>query len=36
MDTLANFRRHRVAVLRMLDDVDSVEDFRRVAPRCAI
>ena len=30
-DTLANFRRHRVALLRRLRDVDTAEDLRRNA-----
>ena len=28
-DTLANFRNRRVALLRRLDDIDTVEDFQR-------
>jgi uncharacterized protein len=33
-DTLANFVRRRVAFLRTLSDVDTVEDFLQARPRC--
>jgi rSAM/selenodomain-associated transferase 1 len=34
-DTLANFAGRRVALLRTLDDVDTVEDLRRLNPSAA-
>jgi rSAM/selenodomain-associated transferase 1 len=33
-DTLANFSRHRVALLRTLHDVDTAEDWRSVRAAC--
>jgi uncharacterized protein len=33
-DTLANFSRHRVALLRTLHDVDTAEDWLRLRPPC--
>jgi len=33
-DTLGNFRRHRVALLRTLHDVDTAADWRRIRDSC--